>query len=89
MSRAAEFCKIAVDDDGRLSALICRKLNMRLPVERIAGSLGFLLGGKLAGIALLTTHSCIERCFLYENGAFLAFHQGIHDLILCSQCGNF
>ena len=54
MSRAAEFCKIAVDDDGRLSALICRKLNMRLPVERIAGSLGFLLGGKLAGGVLFS-----------------------------------
>lgn len=54
MSRAAEFCKIAVDDDGRLSALICRKLNMRLPAERIAGSLGFLLGGKLAGGVLLS-----------------------------------
>ena len=54
MSRAAEFCKIAVDDDGRLSALICRKLNMRLPAERIAGSLGFLLGGKLAGGVLFS-----------------------------------
>ena len=54
MSRAAEFCKIVVDDDGRLSALICRKLNMRLPAERIAGSLGFLLGGKLAGGVLFS-----------------------------------
>lgn len=54
MSRAAEFCKIAADDDGRLSALICRKLDMRLPAERIAGSLGFLLGGRLAGGVLFS-----------------------------------
>ena len=72
MSRAAEFCKIAVDDDGRLSALICRKLNMRLPAERIAGSLGFLLGGKLAGGVLFSDlrPGCDVWIRIYADGAF-------------------
>ena len=40
------------------------------------------------GISNLSAHGSVERCFLYENGAFLAFHQGIHDLILCCENSN-
>lgn len=40
------------------------------------------------GISNLTTHSCIERCFLYENSTLLTFHQGIYDLSLCGKNSN-
>ncbi len=54
MSREAEFCKLGADVDGRLSALICHKLDMGLPAEKIAGSLGFWLDGKPIGGVLFS-----------------------------------
>ena len=40
------------------------------------------------GISNLTSHSCIERCFLYENSTLLSFHQGIYDLSFCGKNSN-
>ena len=41
-----------------------------------------------AGISNLTSHSCIERCFLYKNSPLVTFHQGICDLSFCGKNSN-
>ena len=49
MSKPAEFCKIIFDDDGRAADFVCRRLQMEATAGRVAGCLGFLIGGRLRG----------------------------------------
>jgi hypothetical protein len=54
MNKAAEFCKLVIDDDGRIGSFLCRELEIGVPVERIAGSFGFLIKDKIAGGVLFS-----------------------------------
>ena|GEM_PF-6931358 len=40
-------------------------------------------------VSFLSTHRCIERGLLNNDRSLFSVRQSIHDLILCSQCGNF
>ena len=54
MNKAAESCKIVIDDDGRIAKLIAGKLEMEEANPENSAALGFLINGKMAGGILYT-----------------------------------
>ena len=41
------------------------------------------------GIAFLTAHCCVERCFLYKYCSFLSFHKRSYNFLLCCENCDF
>lgn len=54
MSKAAESCKIVLDDDGQVSDFVCQKLGLDCAQQKIAGAIGFAINGELIGGVVFT-----------------------------------